>query len=1111
MRAGATVVWLLAMVSGVAAGERPATECPAMASIVSQQGTVEIRRAGDDGWAAVALDERCCAGDTVRTGPRSRAGLALEGGGVLRLDELTTVTFPASPRPRGTWFEILRGVVHVLSRVPRGLEASTPFLNASVEGTEFAIAVDDRETAVTVFAGRLRAGNASGSVVVESRHVVVAMADGPPTIRPVVITPADAVSWALYYPPVLELAEADFPDRPGLSWPSSVRASIRQASAGKLVEAFEALAQVPPDLAEPSVLAYRAGLLLAVGRVAEAEADIARLLQAPSGDAVALGLRAVVALAQGRTGEAATLADRAVDVDPHSPVAHLARSYARQAGLDLHGALDSATVAAALRPEAGLAQARVAELQLAFREIDAALEHARGVRGAVAGLARAETVTGFAHLAAGEAGAALAAFDRAVVLDTADPQPRLGRGLAMIRRGRLAAGRRELEIAIGLDPGNAITRSYLGRAFYEERNDAKALEQFAAARTLDPRDPTPWLYQAIQRHSVNRPVEALRDLEQAVALNDHRAVYRSRFLLDQDLATRSSHLGRIYDTLGFQQRALVEGWASLAIDPASYAAHRLLADAYLALPRHDVARVSEVLQSQLLQPVDGSPLQPALAQRRLLADVRLGPMEPAFNEYDAVFTRDGFTVLGTALGGGDATAGDQVILAGVRDGWSFSLGQLFYTTDGVRTNADTRQALYNAFVQYTPSWRSSVQAEFRSDEVTEGDPRLRFDPRAFDPRLRQRLETRLGRIGLRYAFAPGSTLLASVVCEWREGGSRSPGRYRTVAEDDRCTGEGQHLWQAGAVRVVSGVSHGRNDGAIVALTGNRRFVLDEDGRRAAAYVYASGTWARALTLTLGATANRVDSPAGDRRGFDPKAGLVWVLPTGTILRTAVFRTLAGTNAGDQSIEPTQVAGFNQRFDDPKGTSAWRWGWGADQLFGQHVLAGAEYSERRLSVPFVTVTPRGSRRGEAEWDERFLRAYVGWLLHPRWVFGIDYQYERLDRGPSAPGPELLLRSTTHRLPLRLEAFHPNGLFAGLRGTFVHQDGIFLDARGLSSAGRDAFWVFDASLGYRLPKRRGVVSLEGANLLDTGFRYQDTDPARPTIAPGRRLLVRLTLAF
>ncbi len=114
-------------------------------------------------------------------------------------------------------------------------------------------------------------------------------------------------------------------------------------------------------------------------------------------------------------------------------------------------------------------------------------------------------------------------------------------------------------------------------------------------------------------------------MEKAIELNDNRAVYRSKLLLDSDLAARSCGLARIYNNLGFQQRGLVEGWNSVNIDPTNFSAHRFLADSYAVLPRYEIARVSELLQSQLLQPINITPIQPALAERNLFLISAQGP------------------------------------------------------------------------------------------------------------------------------------------------------------------------------------------------------------------------------------------------------------------------------------------------------------------------------------------------------------------------------------------------------------------------------------------------------------------------------------------------------
>src|SRR5207248_8012725 len=192
-------------------------------------------------------------------------------------------------------------------------------------------------------------------------------------------------------------------------------------------------------------------------------------------------------------------------------------------------------------------------------------------------LARTQTVLGFAHLTRIDVDEARTAFDRAIALDPADPLPRLGLGLAKIRESDVDEGTKEIETAASLDPNNSLIRSYLGKAYFEQKRGVLVSTEFEQAKLLDPQDPTPWFYDAITKQTTNRPVEALHDLQKAIELNDNQAVYRSRLLLDSDLAARSASLGRIYSDLGFQQLALTEGWKSVNTDPSNYSAHRLLA------------------------------------------------------------------------------------------------------------------------------------------------------------------------------------------------------------------------------------------------------------------------------------------------------------------------------------------------------------------------------------------------------------------------------------------------------------------------------------------------------------------------------------------------------
>jgi hypothetical protein len=107
--------------------------------------------------------------------------------------------------------------------------------------------------------------------------------------------------------------------------------------------------------------------------------------------------------------------------------------------------------------------------------------------------------------------------------------------------------------------------------------------------------------------------------------------------------------------------------------------------------------------------------------------------------------------------------------------------------------------------------------------------------------------------------------------------------------------------------------------------------------------------------------------------------------------------------------------------------------------------------------------------------------------------------------------------TERLPLEVRYFARNGLTMGLRASHVRQEGFFelpallpFDPPTLAP-GQDRFWMFDAFVGYRLPNRRGLLSLNADNLLDEAFQFQDIDPTNPSLFPERLVSLRFTLAF
>jgi tetratricopeptide (TPR) repeat protein len=1098
---------------------------PWIAKIVSVQGRVEIYRAGQAQPQPARLYDTYCPGDQISVGERSRADVALLNEPIIRLDQNTTLTLGGVKQERSI-VQLIKGVIYFFSRLPRNLEISTTFVNAGVEGTEGLVAVEANRTLISIFEGRVRAENQFGSLSIVGGQSAVAEQGRGPVIT-LVARPRDAVQWAIYYVPTLYFRPTDFPAGPG--WEGMVRNSIEAYMKGDIQGTFNSIAGVPANLNEPRFFAYRASLLLAVGRIDEASRDLDRALSLRPNYSDALALQTIIAVVQNDKERALNIGKQATTADPKSAAALIALSYAQQANFDLNGALSSLQQAVQLQPENALAWARLAELQLSLSRLDEALEAAQKAAAIDPNLSRTQTILGFAYLIRVDTGAAKTAFQRAIELDQADGLPRLGLGLAKIREGDLLEGRMELDIAVSLDPDNSLFRSYLGKGYYEEKRDQQAAAQYEMAKELDPKDPTPYFYDAIRKQTTNRPVEALQDMEKAIELNDNRAVYRSRLELDSDLAARSAAQARIYSDLGFQQLALVEGWKSVNTDPTNFSAHRFLADSYSVLPRHEIARVSELLQSQLLQPLNMTPIQPHLAESNLFLISAGGPTALSFNEFNPLFNRNGIQFQSTGLAGENSTYAGEGVLSGIYNKAAFSLGGFHFQTDGWRQNADQKDTVANAFMQLELSPKTSIQTEIRRRESSRGDLQQRFFPEDFFPGLTLQADSYNVRVGGRHSFSPDSVILGSFMFQSRLGRLKDDAPVAPVLTfintkdpSDAISTELQHLFRSRFLNLISGIGYFDINERQRAMVGTifpppfdfSSTSTDLGVQHVNAYTYANINLLRNLTITAGLSfdylkGDPANIPGGDKDQFNPKFGITWNPFVGTVIRAAAFRILKRTLITDQTLEPTQVAGFNQFFFDAGGTEAWRYGAAVDQKFTNQLFGGIEVSKRNVKIPVLDLSGPAAVTRELDGKEFMHRSYLFWTPHPWLALRAEYSFERFENDPFLGQPEHL---NTHRIPLGFNFFHPSGLGTSLTATYYNQTGKFFRlATGDAQSATASFWTVDAGIHYRLPKRYGFITIGATNLSDKKFKYFETDLNSPHIQPKRMAFFKVTLAL
>jgi tetratricopeptide (TPR) repeat protein len=1097
---------------------------PAAGRVVSAQGTVELQRQGTAVWAVVTLEELLCLGDTVRVGRASRAALALANDSILRLDQRTTLRLQGVVEERRSLLDLLLGSVYFFSHQPRALAVDTPFVNAAAEGTEFLVRLAEDRAEVVMLDGQVLLENPYGELRVAKGDAAVAP-EGQAPAPMIVARPRDAVAWALYYPPILApLAEREARPR-GL--PPGLQAALDAVALNDYPGALAALDAVPEAARDARYWTYRAGVLLNVGQVDEAQAAIARALALDPDAGEALAQRAIIAIVQNRPDEALADARRAAELSPDSGAAAVALSYALQASFQLEQARDVLREATKRTPENALVFARLSEIEQSLGDLRAAQRAAERAVALAPGLARTQTVLGFAALTRIDISAAEAAFERAIALDSAEPLARLGLGLAIIRSGDLEAGAREIEIAAGLDPNDSLVRSYLGKAYFEERRDEQAGAQYAIAKELDPNDPTPWFYDAIRLQLDNRPVEALRSLERSIELNDNRAVYRSRLLLEEDQATRGTSLARIYDDLGFRQLGINEASKSLTLDPSNSSAHRFLSDVYLGGRGFAISRVSELLQAQMLQDININPVQPSLAEANISLVARSGPASAAFNEFTPLFERQDTQINAAGVAGNDDTYGGEGVVSMLYDRYSLSAGAFHFETDGWRRNYHVNDNIYNVFGQAAITPELNAQVEFRRRELDRGDLQFNFNPDDLLKNFRDDLDQNIARAGLRYSPAPQSDFLLSFIySDLKEKDSNNGIDDGVVFSDQFRVNEksyqieGQHIYQIKLFNITTGA-------AFYDVDSSEDFLTIEDGERfpdsnnfnithPRGYVYGNVRFPDPVLWTIGASYDDYkDDGFGEDLKVDqvnPKFGVQWDITNDVRLRAAVFRTLKPALVNSRTLEPTQVAGFNQFFDDFNATKAWRYGLGIDWRLTDSLFAGAEFTWRDVSEHF---SDRQADNKFESRDEQLHRGYVYWMPLPQVALSAELIYDDYDpkSGFLTEFAGVVEKVETLSVPLGVRYFHPSGLFAGAGATYVDQE-----VHRVESDDNDDFVVVDAVVGYRFPKRFGIASLEVNNLFDTGFHYQDDsfrnvrdEPSISRYIPKRTIMGRVTINF
>lgn len=1044
---------------------------PTNVLVLEIEGRVEAVKVGGVDWTRVQTNHWLSPGDRLRTGARSRAVLQLSPLATLRLGELSIIEIPG-PQTETSGFNLRRGLLYFFHRdKPSVMPLRTPAGAAVIRGTEFTVRVSDTgQSVVQVIEGTVDLSNAAGDLrLISGQAGEMGIGVAP---RRTAALPANAVvQWVLYYPGILNLDELMLP-------PDTAALLSESVSSYRAGDLLRALAVYPPERQPASAAEslYLAGLLLSVGQAEESERLIASVdsKPAPERDAIVrLGraLRQMIGTVRGET----TQMPLNLGADSALSSELLAESYRLQAQGDLEAARTTLRKAVDRAPQFGFALARLAELEFSFGN---SLEARRWLELSLAVAprnAQAIALSGFLLAAANQSAAALKRFEDAIALDGGLGNAWLGRGLTRIRLGDVAGGRLDLQVACTLEPQRALLRSYLGKAFHEQRDLKAAERELQLAQQLDPQDPTAWLYLALLRQQENRINEGIQDLERSQALNDGRQVYRSRLLLDQDQAVRGANLAGIYRDAGLTEVSLREASRAVGLDYGNYSAHLFLSESFNALRdptrfnlRHETPWFSEWLLASLLSPVGGTPLGQNISQQ----------------EYSRFFERDRLGVVSQTEYRSDGQVRELASQFGRYHDTAYAVDLDLQHQTGVRPNQELdRMELYTT-LKHQLGPQDSLLFLTKIQNYQSGDNFQYYDPAVARKDFYYREYQTPGALvaGYHREWAPGIHTLflgGRLANDQRLGDLNSTNSLAIrdsngsvqqlvgVPFDIAYRGE-LDVWTSELNQIVQRERHtlvvgGRYQSgtfdtwnqillspSVAGSAGSFPNPPALESVRAAmerisGYVYWTWEPLPRLQLTPGLAYDQLQFPLNHRHPpvqtgedrvdyWNPKAAVIWAPQPSTTVRGAYARSLGGVSFDESyRLEPTQLAGFSQAFRSllpeslagsvsaPQFETA---GVGLDLRLDPRTYLTLELQRLEANVersigdfqspPFPFFATPGTLRETLGYREHTVALTLNQLVSEEWSLGARYQFGRAELDRRLPQVPTAVFEGAHRI-------------------------------------------------------------------------------------------------
>jgi len=879
-----------------------------------------------------------------------------------------------------------------------------------------------------------------------------------------------------------------------------------------------------------------------VGKIDQAKALLTDSRISGRESAVAHSLLSQIYLVQNSKEKASGEATAAMRENSESPMARMTAALVKISYFDLPAARRFLEEALAADPHFLEAYVYLARLWLGAEYLDRAWE----VIGKALDMSKTDSevlsLAGFIRLGFRDYEKAFKLFTEAVRNNPGFGEPHIGLANIAFRNRNFSLGLTEMLTATLLEPRVSLYQSSLGKSLYQTRSFDKALEVYDYAKTLDPNDPTPYLYKGIALTDLYRPGEAIQEINKSIELNDNMAVFRTRLMLDRDLAVRNTDLSRAYNQLGLVDWAFSKALTAVKKDPLNSSAHLFLSSQFTEMGDRTVAAASEYLQYRLLAPANENTFT--------------GETYTLTKDYTPMFEMP-YARLEVSAGIGtwaDHEAPVQDHFIEVYGGWpglALDASGIYQNDPGFRKiNDDSGQFGGSIYGKFEPTIKDSFYGAYTYDKSRSGDNSYSDDFSFMnDPYWRSTSNSNSVESGYVHRFSPSAVFIGYF--NWGNETDRDTDSnvgpyyydnqyynflneyYHFIQDYNNIQLQQQlkvadHTFIAGLDYFTGSVDFFNQDWFFSFGLPPRNYIqqnFETPDRTTSVYVRDYWRICQQLIVELGISGDFISSY---RFGYpdsissstaNPVVGLNYEIDKSNTLRFAYQGYVSAHSSFNSSIAPSEVAGFPSMINVAgfDGSKVKELGFAWESQWNPLTFTVFRLTAYRIDDPQFVENPNIIDWRIEHFDgsftvNRLLTSSLGLSA------GVAEKIVSMAAPMGAPS-EIFATGNFNEISgnAALSYMHPSGWFASIKNTVVHQHlGGLSDPYDTSLVQHqkelgDPFNLVDITFGKYFANKRGYAQLAITNVFNQHFCYETEEIALDQFYPDREIIFRVGLYF